>query len=227
MAATKQQALAIRKRLTTTMMETAADHAHWTYRAVRPAPVPPKPWHEGEKVVGDCSKGAQYVCNWSDAPDPMGNDWGAFGNSTTIWLNLHEHIGRADIDVGDIVVFGPDEHACMIFSLGPDPEVWNFGRQGQPVITRLSNEIAGHPGVEYWFCRLLPKTAPPSGGKLREQTGFYAWAAWKLGEGPWKDHKPGDPAVRPSVPKRIPVSWWRRYRRFLKNRNRGDAASSS
>jgi hypothetical protein len=204
-AVTKQQALAIRKRLKTLMVETAADHAHWTYHAVRPAPVPPKPWYEGERVTGDCSKGCQYLCFWGDAPDPMGNDFGAFGNSTTIWLTLHEHISRADIDVGDIVVFGPDDHACMIFSLDDDPEVWNFGCPGQPVITTLSGEIAGHPGVEYWFCRLLPKTAPPSGEKLRHETGFYSWVAWKLGEGPWKGHKPSDKTVRPNLVDAVPA----------------------
>lgn len=222
---TKKEALAIRKQIKALMAETAADHNRWTYEAVRPAPMPPKPWHPGMAVVGDCSKGCQYLAYWADAPDPMHNGFSSIGNSTTLWLNL-PHIDRDDIDVGDIVVFGPDHHACMIFSLDPDPEVWNFGTQGQPVITTLSREVAGHRGMDYWFCALLPKGVGPSPEKIRSSTGFYAWVAWKLGEGPWKPYGPADNAMRPAVPRRIPVGWWTRYRSFLRNRRRGNKATS-
>ena len=206
--------------LKSTMTATVIDHMNWTYAPVRPEPVPAT-WKKGQHVRADCSKGVQFIAKWGGAPDPMRSNWGMYGNSTTIWLNL-PHILRADLQIGDIVVWGPDVHACMIYSLAADPTVWNMGMQGQPAFKKLSQEIAGHPGVPYWFCQLRPEPPPTAEDELRAKTGFFSWVAWKLGEGPWKAHGPGDRKVRPDVPHRIPLEWWKDYLRFLRNRKSGN-----
>jgi hypothetical protein len=61
---------AVRAALVKTMSATAADeaaHRDWTYDAIRPMPVPAA-WKPGQRVIGDCSKGVQYMCRWSGAP---------------------------------------------------------------------------------------------------------------------------------------------------------------
>lgn len=202
------------------MARTVADRANWTYAAVRPEPVPSS-WKKGQEVRADCSKGVQFLCKWAGMLDPMRENYGPYGNSTTIWLNL-KHISFSEQRVGDIVVFGPDKHACMIYEAGGDPTVWNMGEQGQPALKKLSQEIAGHPGVRYWLCQVAPPPKPSVKDELRAEKGFYAWVAWKLGEGQWKPYGPADPTVRPNVSRRIPLRWWLDYRKFLANREKGN-----
>jgi hypothetical protein len=40
---------------------------------------------------------------------------------------------------------------------------------------------------------------PTPQDKLRAKTGFYAWVAWRLGEGPWQHYSPANKTVRPAV----------------------------
>lgn len=59
--------------------------------------------------------------------------------------------------------------------------------------------------------------------ELRARTGYYAWAAWRLGEGDWKPYGPLNPSVRPNVPANIIVErplWFPRLALFLAARNR-------
>lgn len=210
-----------RARLLLLMRQTVADesaHLTWSYREVRPMPVPAS-WHAGQRVVGDCSKGVQYLCKWAGCKDPMQEEYGPYGNSQTLWLRL-QHLARAtELEVGDIVTFGRDgdEHATMVCEGGADPLLWSFGRQGAPELYRLSQDR--RPAQ---FCRNpLPIFTPTPADKLRAQTGWFAWVGWKLGEGGWRTYGQADPKVRPNVPSRIPLSWWARYAKFLKNRKGG------
>lgn len=56
---------------------------------------------------------------------------------------------------------------------------------------------------------------------LTSRTGWFAWAAWRLGEGDWRPYGPANPAVRPDVPESIAPAWWVRLREFLADRKEG------
>lgn len=213
----------VRAALETLMNETLADEASvgdWTYAAVRPLPNPPKPWHAGLRVVGDCSKGVQWLCWWTPgAPDPMGNDFADWGNSQTIWVHLQDLDSPSDLLVGDVVTFGADgdDHAAMVLKVGADPTLWSFGEQGAPNAYLLSQD-----GRLAQYLRLPVVYVPTPQDKLRAKTGWFSWVAWRLGEGDWKNYGTTDAAVRPAVPRLIPLSWWRRYANFLRNRKKGN-----
>jgi len=212
----------IRAKMQLLMYETLADEqsrGDWTYEAVRPMPVPPPPWHPGQHVRGDCSKGVQYICRWSPgAPDPMMNDWGPYGNSQTLWIKLHHVDAPEELEVGDIITFGVDgeDHATMVLQDGADPLLWSFGRQGAPNKYNLSQD----PRPRQFLTLHIVEPPPTPQDKLRAMTGFYSWTAWRLGEGPWRKYGERNPVVRPNVPRRIPLDWWKRYAQFLANRKK-------
>lgn len=215
---------AIRQTLFDLMSQTVADekaHNPWVYVDARPTPVP-SAWKPGQRVVGDCSKGCQFLARWAGAPDPMRNGWANWGNSQTMWSVL-QPCTQAELEVGDFAIFGPDgsAHAAMVYETGPDPMLWSFGRQGAPGFYRLSQD-----GREVAFRKLMrDPPVQPAVAALRAQTGFFAWVAWRLGEGDWHSCGPHNGSVRPAVPRVIPPDWWRRYTRFLVNRKKGNPAS--
>ena len=216
------------------MARSAADeakHGNWTYAAVRPQAViaaypdtdPPV------KVEADCSDGVRDLCRVAGVPDdPAGNDYSDYGNSSSIWL----HLGHAPLDqveIGDIFTFGfhmGEDHACMAYDIAvpANPQVWNMGEQGQPVIHALSLEVAAHAGMTVTLCKLnLPPDPPPTAVEtLQAMTGWYSWAAWRLGEGAFKPYGPRNQKVRPDVPKLIPAEYWLRLTEFLNNRHKGN-----
>lgn len=53
---------------------------------------------------------------------------------------------------------------------------------------------------------------------LTKRRGFYAWAAWRLGEGPWKGYGRANASVRPDVRKRISPAWFKRLSSLIRNR---------
>ncbi len=203
------------------MDETAADHANWTYRAVRPIAVGNRPWRKGMKVISDCSKGVQKLCWWAHCPhDPLGRNWDEYGNSQTLW-SACQHLDHAsDLRVGDFVTFGRDgeEHAAMVRKTGADPLLWSDGHQGAPNFYRLSQDKRTHQ----YLRNPLPKYEPTKAERCRARTGWFAWVAWRLGEGDWHTYGNSNPKVRPNVPKRIPFTWWTRYARFIARRKKAD-----
>ena len=73
-------------------------------------------------------------------------------------------------------------------------------------------------------CRIPVVDPPPTPqDKLRAMTGFYAWVAWRLGEGPFKKYGKRNPKVRPNVPKIISPAWWTRLARFQLNRKKANS----
>ena len=211
----------VRKRLHDLMGATVADeiaHRTWTYRAVRPMPVPPT-WKPGQRVIGDCSKGVQFLCKWAKAPDPMHDRYGVYGNSQTIWAALPQITDRNKLEVGDLVVFGPDgrDHVAMIYQTGADPVLWSFGHEGAPNHYRLSYDRREHA-----FRKLMTDPAAPivspAKAHLRAQTGYWSWLAWTLAEGDWRGQGDSNPTVRPNVPKIIEKDWWERREQFVANR---------
>jgi hypothetical protein len=213
-----------RGRLEKLMLKTLADeaaHSDWTYWAVRPRPMPPRPWHVGEHVTGDCSKGVQFLCWWADLPrDPMGMHWGPYGNSSTLAAHL-QHLGyAAELLVGDIVTFGPwgSAHAAMVMERGSNPLLWSFGHPGAPNPYRLSVD----PRVHQLLRNPVPHYVPTATELLRMKTGYWAWLHWRLGTGDWAHYPPRAEKVRPDVPLVIPPAWWVQYRRFLAARHSGN-----
>lgn len=192
-------------------------HHTWTYDPVRPLPVPAS-WHTGQHVIGDCSKGCQYIAHWAKAPDPMGQGYGPYGNSQTIWTHLQHMDEPSELDVGDVITFGAwgSEHAALVMEKGADPLLWSFGHQGAPNSYRLSYDRRPRQ-----YLRMPIVYVPTPQDRLRSRTSWFAWVAWKLGEGDWRHYGPANPKVRPNVPKRIPAEWWARYIQFLANRKRG------
>lgn len=216
----------VRARLAELMQATVRDEERnwtWTYRAVRPMRVPSS-WQPGQRVIGDCSKGVQYLYRWAGGPDPMGNNWASWGNSSTLWSNLTHADFPAQLRVGDIITFGPngDEHAVCVAEPGHDPLLWSFGHQGAPNFYRLSRERRQY---QLRFSDLPddgPSRPPTPQEKLRAKTGWFAWVAWKRGEGDWRKYGKANRKVRPAVPQRIPLGWWRRYVVFLRNRKKAN-----
>jgi hypothetical protein len=149
----------------------------------------------------------------------MRNGFGIYGNSQTIWAMLPP-VEKRRLEVGDLVVFGPDGtvHAAMVYQVDADPMLWSFGHEGAPNLYRLSADNREH--VFRKLMRDPPVTAADAA--LRAETGFYAWVAWRLGEGDWRGRGRTNPAVRPHVPDTIPPDWWTRLERFLANRTKGN-----
>lgn len=217
----------VRRALKQLMQETLGDEYKnhtWTYRAIRPLAIPPS-WAKGLRVVGDCSKGVQYLCKWAGMlNDPMGMNWGVYGNSTNLCLHLQHLDHRYELRVGDIVTFGAggDKHAAMVYEPGSDPLVWSFGHQGAPNTYRLSQD---HRQQQYLRIPTTDLIVLPE-DKLRAKQGYFSWVAWKLGEGHWAPYGKANPKVRPHVPKVISPVWQWRYSLFLANRNRGNKATT-
>lgn len=219
-----------RIRMVALMEKTVADqsaHGNWRYRAVRPQDVIAA-YYSGQRVDADCSDGGRDLARVSGVKDdPAGTGYLPYGNSSSIWAHLH-HIDLADVEPGDMGTFGyyaGEKHALVFWekfgSGAQDWWVWNHGAPGQPAKRRLIDEIAAHLGMTLTVCRLNvvdPPDTPEE--KLREMTGFYAWVAWRLGEGPFKKYGKTNSTVRPDVPKLIPVAWWRDLARFLANRKK-------
>jgi hypothetical protein len=56
---------------------------------------------------------------------------------------------------------------------------------------------------------------PVSADQLRGRSGWFAWAAWRLGLADWKAYGYANQSVRPGVPRAIPSAWWPRLARFV------------
>lgn len=220
----------LRASLAVLMSQTVSDQqtkGNWRYEAVRPQVVAIH--YIGQIIVVDCSDGCRMLCYSAGvADDPAGNNYETYGNSSSIWVHLH-HIDLSEAKVGDIITFGKyagELHACMIYDLTDptNPKVWNMGAPGQPWFSTLAIEEGAHQGAVYTVCQLnLPADPPPTPQeKLREMTGFYSWVAWRLGEGPWKTYGKTNSTVRPSVPKVIPLTWWKHLAKFLLARKKGN-----
>lgn len=211
----------IREKMLSLMKATIADeHAHgtWTYHAVRPLSVPVH-WFRGLKVVADCSKGCQYLARWAGAPDPMGMGFSEWGNSTTMTAHLAHLDHPSELDVGDYVTFGPggDKHAACVMEKGNDPLLWSHGHQGAPNSYRLSADRR----ERHFLRNPVPHHVKTKAERLRAMTGYWSWLQWTLGEGNWRGYGSSNKTVRPNVPKRIPLKWWRMRAKFILVRKRG------
>lgn len=218
------------KLMRATLAEEAALH-NYVYEAIRPIVVARTYIRGGRKVL-DCSKGAQYIARISDAPDPMGRHWDGYGNSTTMTIHLVHLDHLSQVKVGDYVTFGyeGDEHATVVMGLIKDSagrvvdlELWSMGHQGAPNEYRMSYDHR----QRYLLHDPLPTAPLTEAEKLRARTGFWSWVQWRKGTGHWRGHGKSNRKVRPNVPKRIPLKWWRRYAAIFLKHNRGANAPTT
>lgn len=126
---------------------------------------------------------------------------------------------------GDLVVFTFD-HIGFVDEVHPTYLITIEGNTGSS--GAVSDSKRGGDGV-YRKTRSrslvqayirVPGNVTKIGGKypaavLKTRKGYYAFAAWKLGEGDWKGYGRGNAAVRPDLPKRVPLSWWTRLAKQL------------
>lgn len=212
------------KLMKATIADEAAQH-DWTYREIRPIGMPPSPWHAGQQITGDCSKGAQFLWWWVGGPDPMGNNYASWGNSSTICSHLQHLYEPKQMLPGDICTVGwnGDLHACVCLLPGADPIVWSFGHQGTPEQYPLSKDTRW---PKQYLRVPVPVYNPTPEDELRAMTGYWAWVQWRLGEGSWRHYAPADPKVRPDVPRLIPARWWLMLAKFLAARKQGNKATT-
>jgi hypothetical protein len=226
----------IRAEMHAVMVETLLDeaaHHGWDYVARRPCYMPTahRAYVPGARVVGDCSKGCQFVSWWSPpAPDPMGLGFGPSGNSQTLWLHCTHLAHPSELKVGDFATMGFDgsEHAVCILEAGSDPVCWSFGHQGAPNKYPLSYDRR----PQQWLRNPLPDLPLTPEDRLRARTDWFSWMKWIQGEGEWKRYGARNPKVRPNVPKVIGSTaatrnWWLRRARFLAARNHGDKPTTA
>jgi hypothetical protein len=220
-----------RKKAQTLIQQTCVDQANRhldIYAAVRPQQIP-SVWKAGQRLELDCSDYCRLICRVAGIPDPAGNGYAPFGNSSSIWAHCH-HIPLADAQPGDIVTFGyyaGEKHACILLDQDSRGQwrVGNMGKPGQPVINWLAGEIAFHPGMTVTVCRVDAAPIPVTQADiLRSETDFYSWMSWQFGWNAWKHYGAKNPHVRPNVPKVISPAWWLRRKQFLLNRKRANKA---
>src|SRR5919109_4197303 len=68
---------------------------------------------------------------------------------------------------------------------------------------------------------------PAPAADLRAKTGWFAWVAWRLGQGAWKAYGSANPAVRPRVPSAVPSSWWTRLAKFTASAPAGPSPAAA
>lgn len=221
-----------REKMHDVMVESLADqakHHNYTYEAVRPMFMPVRPYTVGTRKKGDCSKYCQYLVWWAGGPDPMGLGFNGYGNSSTLCHNLQHLDSAKELMVGDFVTFGKagrDHAACVMEAdhVHGNPLLASWGHQGAPNTYRLDFDTR----PKQFLRNPLPKYIPTPQDKLRSKTGYFAWVAWKIGEGDWHGHGQANPKVRPNVPKNIALAhplWWKRYAQFIAGRKKGDKAN--
>lgn len=121
---------------------------------------------------------------------------------------------------GDLVVF-TFSHIGFVDEVHPSYLITIEGNTGST--GAVSDSTSGGDGV-YRKARSLslvrayirvPGTVKRVDGKyparvLVTRKGYFAFAAWRLGEGDWKGYGRKNAAVRPSIPKRVPLKWFAR-----------------
>lgn len=213
-----------RQKLKQQMEATAKNEPNWHYAFRRPLTIPTEEQADHGVVYADCSFGVKDLCALAGVPDPTGNQFNGWGNSTSIYLHL-PHIELSEIQPGDIVLFGVQGsvHATMVYAVGKRTadtvRVWSHGQERGPIIVTLAVEVAAHPGQPVTFCRAVaPTPLPPRPPHwyvtaLTEKP-LWAWISWR-------DHGHKKGLRPPHVPKVVPPWWWRRYAKHLGAGNPG------
>jgi hypothetical protein len=107
----------------------------------------PMPLRRDLPLTTDCS-GFVTLCYFlAGAPDPNGLGYIGQGYTGTLLRHL-PHIGRAEAQPGDIVVWGryPGRHCAVLLETGEDPLLASHGQERGPLELRFSTEQHVHEG---------------------------------------------------------------------------------
>ncbi len=93
-------------------------------------------------VKMDCSESATLICRLAGVPDPNGLGYDGTGYTGTLLSHLPQVRRASQLDVGDLVVFGPGAgtHVCTVLEPGADPLLFSHGQERGPITIRLSAE---------------------------------------------------------------------------------------
>jgi|GEM_PF-1110017 len=110
-----------------------ANHTHFTYTE---GPTRMANMHAAGKlpVTSDCSAWVTRCYCWAGAPDPNGLNYDGEGYTGTL-LSHGKHIPLAQVQPGDVVVYGPGTgwHTAIIIEVhGSDVLTVSMGQQGDP-----------------------------------------------------------------------------------------------
>lgn len=202
------------------------------------------PNNHGERVeeyqAYDCLPGAGYAwCNsfvdycFAKAGRPLDELSRSAGVELTLALARQRGWVVSDPMPGDLVVF-TFSHIGFVDSVRPSGHAivtieGNTGSAGA-----VSDSTIGGDGV-YHKMRAMELVrafirVPGDVGRvkgrwpspvLRRRKGYWAWLAWSLGAGDWTGYPAKAGYVRPAVGKRVPLSWWKRRLKFVRNRKKG------
>ena len=106
------------------------------YQEIRPMPLTAK-----LPLTTDCS-GFVTLCYYlAGAPDPNGLGYDGQGYTGTL-LQHGQHIGLAQVEPGDAIVYGPATgwHTALIIEGGADPLTISHGDEAGPSIVRVSQD---------------------------------------------------------------------------------------
>jgi hypothetical protein len=120
------------------------------------------------------------------------------------------------------VAFWSTEARCAIVPAGPGGifGTENFGNKfpgeaavymGIVHVAIYNAAVALEGGYQPYGIAITPTPAD----QLRADTGWYAWVAWRLGQGDWKAYGYANPKVRPRLPQVISSAWWSRLAKFM------------
>lgn len=97
-------------------------------------------------VSMDCSESSTLIARLAGAPDPNGLGYNGSGY-TGAMLDHCRRVKKADLLIGDLVVFGPGtgHHVCVVYGAGDDPWLFSHGQERGPIKIRLSEEAKYQP----------------------------------------------------------------------------------
>jgi hypothetical protein len=97
-------------------------------------------------VSMDCSESSTLIARLAGAPDPNGLGYNGSGYTGTL-LEHCRRVKKADLLVGDLVVFGggTGHHVCVVYGAGDDPWLFSHGQERGPIKIRLSEEAKYQP----------------------------------------------------------------------------------
>jgi len=117
----------------------------------------PMPLRRTLPLATDCSGFATLCYFLAGAPDPNGLDYCGQGYTGSLLRHL-PHVGRADVQAGDIVVWGsyPGRHCAVVLEPGEDPLLASHGSERGPVELRFSEEQQWQAPPVNWLDGLPP-----------------------------------------------------------------------
>jgi len=103
-------------------------------------------------MTSDCSAWITKIASWTGLPDPNGQNYNGQGYTGTL-LSHNKHIAKAQVQPGDVVVYGAGTgvHTAMIVSVDLHGNLLScsMGQNGDPsycwVGTPVAAPVNGHP----------------------------------------------------------------------------------